>query len=1643
MDLNDADKHSDEEIVDQTSSSEENLTDGSEELLDRDVRTREESDLCIFCLMRDNDEFKLGKFYTLKDDGLEREIRAHLYCLFFASGLCQNGTMEEGVQGFLGKDILKEVNRARRLRCTYCKKIGASVGCGIKKCKVSYHFPCGKDNQSIFRFYDRYESFCPKHLPVQMYPEEEEPLNTSLIDCPVCLDNVPSQSSFDVLKTPCCHNTYVHRDCIQRQALSSGMYFFRCPICNNQNEFKEEMLSFGIHVPERDAAWERDEGAYQELYQRHSKCDIGNCMCPSGRAYSKKSGKWQIILCDFCGSVGCHVECGRLERPTQDWACTHCRAMLSSDSINPSKALRFESTPCKKKGRIRSSMKLKGKSPRAGIKNKKVKKSKSTVLTPVDNDSPSTSREGISDDVWSKKKKTKKSKQNLKSNKEKLPPTLKRAGSSPVKRTVNQSSKAPDLSPIAHNFQVKKMSKSKKLVKLKGHASMKHSTYAKTVKKLATKCKSGQSKEKVGKLKTGAQFASSHHKIHLPSSSSNQSGKKLAVSDGTASTSSGTSQLGQEGQTPVPKRAFFKSQFQHGLQSTSVYDTPIVFTRRALATVTQKTLPLLPLVRLCKLAYSRGGGIKKFTAVAWKRALLQTTQDYQTKKQGEPTDIGKAVQGRREQTGVRRMSMRSRPHQKTGQAPRKGLDEGTVRPTRSVVNSKQLIEAMLKESARSHLEAILRGEKEVDLYAYLCHQDRLGGGYKPGIHPGTSCSNIKGRDHNYTKGTDCPVNRDAGISSQSNNDRTLSDTSSNVTVYDLIKDQETVSTDGSHSEVTFPSVSSPFSVPSPSPSSSSSPSSSPSVENASVQSRRERAGSCSSNAIPTDICLGEGGENNHNKSEIYLTDERARVVSEVIETSSNNSENQDSTNQSQIAEKDEPTVGGKSLEDVVAKRMTRLHSSSKTNSPVCTDRTDDATEMIPKTSDTMEMRHDANMLKLKECSKNFNHLDESGSRPAASKTRRALMRSKKDQMTAENEETEASVITVEKDANPGNDPAKIQQEGMITPTKMIGEQTIRMEDNRSSESQQSSSHRSNTESPAVDHKKSESNVLVAMKEIRAEQHVPIPVMPKMEPCYVLKNQEDGHTSSPQFTDSICGTGVIEASGGKAKVQPSSESNSPSLRSERRKCRGSAVSEREKKLTRRISMNARGKSSSLSKTAPKSSDQTVGDTKLKSMKTLNDYFKVAVRETKSKIKVTSEECPVQGSTSEDKASKSLEVKSVADDGEKGDQNDEKESAVDVNSCQKETQTPPPTEEVMPLSSLISIDECLDERDIEFSSVPVESPLGEPSADALSSSLTTVESNGSDHQIHRVTTRQMVSSLKISDTNSYARDNVPHTPSPQRGSFRTNDINPQYSWPLIAKRRIGNLERASTSDDIAPLRGIHPIKLKTRTNLLFRNDHELRKETDKLKSQPSGPYSSSPRQIEQDKVDDIFLVSQTDKSLPKPELACDSEISEQKSSNMEAQNDDGKLALSRKRPNPDKTVSESGAQARRSKRLKRDHSAKDPNQSTSVVDETNPDDIFLPGNRNGLLRTLNSNGPTSSVALSGRQRGDVSDGFYKKSEGTPQKRILLQRSLSLCKIVPPKFVTAEYQTEKRACVSESKLKRSPSPQRKISKRQLVMQ
>ena len=67
-----------------------------------------------------------------------------------------------------------------------------------------------------------------------------------------------------------------HLPCIQKLAINSG-YFFKCPMCNNKDEFEAEMKKFGIYVPAQDAAWEREGNIYDGIYERHGTCDAENC----------------------------------------------------------------------------------------------------------------------------------------------------------------------------------------------------------------------------------------------------------------------------------------------------------------------------------------------------------------------------------------------------------------------------------------------------------------------------------------------------------------------------------------------------------------------------------------------------------------------------------------------------------------------------------------------------------------------------------------------------------------------------------------------------------------------------------------------------------------------------------------------------------------------------------------------------------------------------------------------------------------------------------------------------------------------------------------------------------------------------------------------------------------------------------------------------------------------------------------------------------------------------------------------------------------------------------------------------------------------------------------------------------------------
>jgi len=40
----------------------------------------------------------------------------------------------------------------------------------------------------------------------------------------------------------------------QRQATFSGSHHFKCPLCNNTDQFQAEMLQFGIYIPDQSVA---------------------------------------------------------------------------------------------------------------------------------------------------------------------------------------------------------------------------------------------------------------------------------------------------------------------------------------------------------------------------------------------------------------------------------------------------------------------------------------------------------------------------------------------------------------------------------------------------------------------------------------------------------------------------------------------------------------------------------------------------------------------------------------------------------------------------------------------------------------------------------------------------------------------------------------------------------------------------------------------------------------------------------------------------------------------------------------------------------------------------------------------------------------------------------------------------------------------------------------------------------------------------------------------------------------------------------------------------------------------------------------------------------------------------------------------
>jgi hypothetical protein len=95
-------------------------------------------------------------------------------------------------------NLTRAIKRGRQLRCTKCKKFGATVGCCMEKCRSNYHLRCALESRGEF-LGSAYTLYCAPHAEIKKKEpkkfclcetEEKEDLTLTL-KCagPNCKDN--------------------------------------------------------------------------------------------------------------------------------------------------------------------------------------------------------------------------------------------------------------------------------------------------------------------------------------------------------------------------------------------------------------------------------------------------------------------------------------------------------------------------------------------------------------------------------------------------------------------------------------------------------------------------------------------------------------------------------------------------------------------------------------------------------------------------------------------------------------------------------------------------------------------------------------------------------------------------------------------------------------------------------------------------------------------------------------------------------------------------------------------------------------------------------------------------------------------------------------------------------------------------------------------------------------------------------------------------------------------------------------------------------------------------------------------------------------------------------------------------------------
>ncbi|KFP83448.1 G2/M phase-specific E3 ubiquitin-protein ligase, partial [Apaloderma vittatum] len=129
--------------------------------------------------------------------------------------------------------------------CFVCHQNGATVICSETGCQRSFHLPCAVTGKCVTQYIWQRRAFCSEHSPRQTV--EAVPKKGTL--CLICLEAVDDKQSFGTMVCPTCQHAWLHRHCVQGQAVSAGSSCFQCPLCRDRRAFQREMLLMGIWVP--------------------------------------------------------------------------------------------------------------------------------------------------------------------------------------------------------------------------------------------------------------------------------------------------------------------------------------------------------------------------------------------------------------------------------------------------------------------------------------------------------------------------------------------------------------------------------------------------------------------------------------------------------------------------------------------------------------------------------------------------------------------------------------------------------------------------------------------------------------------------------------------------------------------------------------------------------------------------------------------------------------------------------------------------------------------------------------------------------------------------------------------------------------------------------------------------------------------------------------------------------------------------------------------------------------------------------------------------------------------------------------------------------------------------------------------------